>query len=433
VLDIQSNIFAMLSSFLVIAFPTLAFTFSFNFSMHAFSWAIFFACFAVYLTQKFKFGFILGAFSLVLSFMYQAYIGWAAGLSLMIIIKHLLFNRFNLRCFSINLGKYFLMGVSGILLYLLSVRITLLVAGVEMRAYRGLDTMGRVPFRELPLLVRRSFNTFFDFFFTNRFDTNPSIVNIIYTLTFVFIFIILAIIIYITKVKIINAVLIIILLVLLPIGLNITEVFAYATFADTNWIPQFSLIFVFLMCLVNHLYTHVQKSKVALSDSLYNTILLMKWFVVIIFIILSSQFYARAGVFYLKQYTYHARTTNFYTRLLTRIEDTEGFRRGIPLMTYGHFGETQMYNPLLGFDPSGYQFPEITGDRLLRGQFVGFTHTWQRGQTYFPVWAGVYFPDPPTIVRQHILTSEYFHNMPAWPAPGSVRVIYDVVVVRFTY
>ena len=438
ILDIKSIIFALLSSFLIIAFPAMAFTFVYNFTMHIFMWGMFFAVFAVYLTERYKFGFIVGALSLMLSLaLYQAYIGLTIGLILILIMKYLYRADSSYLTTLKYSAKFLLMGILGGIFYYISVRISFAILNIQATSYAGLDTMGQVPIRDLPSLIIGSFQGYFQFFFFDRFLTNTNTIQNLYYIFFALIVLNIFIAIWRRKVKLSKIFGILGILIILPIGLNIIEIIAHQAFIHPLMHLQFILTFPLLFSLIDDNLNSDMIEKEC--ENFKNVINLKRWLVVIVAVMLCSQFHAHTGVYYLKLYVYRERTTSFYTRLLTHIETTDGYRQNIPLIIHGFFGEGSLLiddhrrDQRLGFRPSIVQFPEITGDTLSRGQFVGFTSPrFQRGHTYFPVWMGVYFPSVPADRRAEILSSEEFLNMPAWPIPGSVMVIDDVMVVRLS-
>lgn len=140
-LEVERGWAVVLISGLLAAFPALASTFAYVFTLDGYMLALLLAVLAVLLTKKFRFGFLGGAVCLAFSLgTYQAYLSFAMILSL--------FAVWMLLAGEAPAGEkikgalaYLAMGALGVALYYGILQILLRVQGKELAAYQGINGM----------------------------------------------------------------------------------------------------------------------------------------------------------------------------------------------------------------------------------------------------------------------------------------------------
>ncbi|MBR3570003.1 MAG: glucosyltransferase domain-containing protein [Oscillibacter sp.] len=182
VLEIKSRPFSILIALLFVAFPSLAMTMLFMFTVGYYAFSLLLALCGVYAAKNFRglAGILSGAVCLALSLgIYQAYLPIAAALFLLILLR---------RGFSekeLSGRDFFLQGVRflavlalGLAFYMAVLRLMLRFAGEDLNTYQGIDQMGAVSLPELPAMFAEAYKKFFALPFTEEYAINdPPVVR----------------------------------------------------------------------------------------------------------------------------------------------------------------------------------------------------------------------------------------------------------------
>lgn len=165
-LQIKKPIFLILISILIVTWPTITAMNAYLYMASQFGFAIFSACLAAYVTERYRYGFAMGIPLLCISMAcYQAYWGTCATIMLLCIFRDV-FNhqastqKIVFKCirFTVTLGL-------GILLYYGLWIYFMKVHHLAMTNYLGMDTMGYASFAEFFTALRNTYGTVFAFFF----------------------------------------------------------------------------------------------------------------------------------------------------------------------------------------------------------------------------------------------------------------------------
>ena len=140
-LELDRSWAIVLSSGLLVAFPALASTFAYVFTLDGYMLALFLAVLAVLITKKYRFGFLGGGVCLAFSLgTYQAYLAFAMILSLFAMLM-LFAGENSLREKAKGAFRYLGMGVLGTILYYAILQVLLRIQGKELASYQGIDSM----------------------------------------------------------------------------------------------------------------------------------------------------------------------------------------------------------------------------------------------------------------------------------------------------
>ncbi|MDR0219872.1 MAG: glucosyltransferase domain-containing protein [Lachnospiraceae bacterium] len=166
-LKITDTLASVLVAVLMVSFPPVTATFTYMYTVDAYSFALLLACLAVFLAERYKYGFLFAILPLTLSLgCYQAYFGVAAGLMVMILLFATLDSQTELRQTIIKGGKYVGTLVASLLLYMGIARLVIWAKGGELDTYQGIDQMGRLALADLPRLVGEAYAGVFRYYFT---------------------------------------------------------------------------------------------------------------------------------------------------------------------------------------------------------------------------------------------------------------------------
>ena len=427
VLKIKKPTSVVIASLLMAAFPSLAYFFGFDFIADIFTLALLLSALAVYFTVKYKYGFVLGAFSLMLSLaLYQAFLGFAMGMFLLMLIKHILDVDIEVRDLLKNAIRYATCGVLGLAMYMVSVRIFVMRGSGVMFDYRGMDSMGQIPLGELPGLIQNSFIQFLRFFIPM---SNPFfyVSNFLFWMYFIVFLIILYYLVWIVVTRKIylhplRIILLVLCLFSLPVSLNIVDVIIGDFRSDTLTIYSFvlSIIFAFVLC-EEHLATVLQSAK-------KKTFAFVRWILLCATLMIGINYVVTSGLYYFALHILYERTFAFHNRVLARIEQTEGFRADTPVALIGEGWF------MLGYQDSVANFPTIKNDRgrprpfaTLRSSGVGSN---RRFTTFVSHYLGVQLNHATDAQLADLKRTEEFIQMPFWPQAGSVRYIDGFIVIK---
>ena len=424
-LEIKSKPLVVLSSFLYVSFPTLAYWFGYAHIADKLPASILLAVLSVWFAHRYKFGFLPGALLLMLSLAtYQASIGYAAGLSVIILVKHLLRDNGDGKRTAYEFARYLLLGFLGLAFYMVSVRVSLFITGGELSPYAGADTMGQIPISEIPGLVAQSFVDFVRFFTrSNRFFYVSRSQFLLYAI------VALLVLYYLVSVVIskriyrqpVKMLLLSVLLAVMPVALNLIGVLTPERRPGTLNIHQFVLAIMFAFMLLE---IHKEQTGGKLKMKIRA---LSEWAVMGVTFLIALNFMIMSGQYYFRLHIFYERTFAFYNRVLMRIEEAEGFRGDLPLAFFGH------YPPYVSFRPSSVQFPELINSQGVWGQFVGVNSNQpHKPRNFIDHFLGVNFALAPSYVRDRVANLPDFLSMPIWPHQGSVAVVDGVIVVKLS-
>lgn len=134
-LELKNRWFSFLTMLSTALAPAVSYQYLYGYMEMAFAFGLLFSVLAVWLFVHNKN--ILGALSLCLSLgSYQAYIGFAVTLILIILVRRLNSNE-NIKSILPDFARYLFFGIAGCVLYILLNKINLMVYGLQMASYGG--------------------------------------------------------------------------------------------------------------------------------------------------------------------------------------------------------------------------------------------------------------------------------------------------------
>ena len=421
--NIKKKSSMIITSLILATFPSLAISFGYIFMVEIYLSALIMAVLAVYIAIKFKFGFIFSSFLIAISLgNYQSYIGVASTLSILYLIK-MIIDKKDTKETLIMLLKLFTMGVLGVILYFVILNRFLDYYNVSLSNYKGADSMGIPPLLEWPGLLKRTYQHYIGYFLGYSFfrSTNKYVVFRMVLILISFLSLIGIIINKKIYNKRTNILLLMILIILLPLAINIVDFMAYKT--DVSALNIYQYVLTYLFCI------YVIESYCALQNNNINDYICL--ITIICFIIIGWQNYSITSSYYYKIEKFNKYTESLNTRLLARIESTDGFDYNTPVMIVGE-KDSDFYNQL--FDVS--QWSEIINyDQGLWGQFIGYADLYYFNSdskiiTYINNQLGIELVRVDEDQKELIYNSKEYMEMKAWPSTESVQIIDGILVIK---
>lgn len=406
----------ILVSLIISTFPSLALSFSYLFMVEIYMTSLLLAVLAVWLSTKWKYGFIPGSFCIALSLgNYQSYIAVSVSLIIIYIIKEIIDKKKEILK---DILKLFIMGILGIIIYFIILKVLLLINKTSLSNYKGANSMGIPPISEWPKLIFRTYKHFIGYFIGKSYFRVSIFESIIRILTIILTFILL--INKITKEKFyknkMNIIIFIILIVLIPLTFNIVDFMAFK--ADLTSLQIYSFFSLYLLMILI-----LDKTK----PNYLNTI------ITILIIAIGIMNFTTINKYYFKQETYYKYTENFNNRLLNKIESTEGYYYGIPIIFKGEIN-SNFYKDLNALPNTN---DNITFDQSLwGGKYIGYEDlfTYNNDNKIFKMINnefGVYLNRATDEERDKIKDNKEYNNMKSYPEKDSIKIIDGILVVNF--
>lgn len=406
----------ILISLIISTFPSLALSFSYLFMVEIYMTSLLLAVLAVWLSTKWKYGFIPGSLCIALSLgNYQSYIAVSVSLIIIYVIKETIDKKKEILK---DILKLFIMGILGIIIYFIILKVLLLINKTSLSNYKGADSMGIPPISEWPKLIFRTYKHFIGYFIGKSYFRVSIFESIIRILTIILTFILL--INKITKEKFYknktNIIIFIILIVLIPFTFNIVDFMAFKADLTSLQIYSFSSLYLLIILILD-------KTK----PNYLNTIL------TILIIAIGIMNFTTVNKYYFKQETYYKYTENFNNRLLNKIESTEGYYYGIPIIFKGE-SNSNFYKELNTLPNTN---DNITFDQSLwGGKYIGYAdlYTYNNDKKIFTMINnefGVYLNRATDEERDKIKDNIEYNNMKSYPEKYSIKIIDGILVVNF--
>ncbi len=411
-LELHDKVAIMLSSGLLVAFPALASTFAYVFTLDGYMLALFLAVLSVLLTKKYHYGFVGGAVCLACSMgTYQAYLSFAVILSIYMIIL-LMMQDIPLKEKVKSGVRYLYMGGLGVALYLVVLRVLLKIQGKELASYQGINNMGSAGGNGFLANIKNLYADFFSFTAKG---------NVLYNNIFSFIGIVallgltLAVILLLFlqrkwwKNPVFFA--IIVLLVLgLPIATNLILIISpdvtYHLLMRYQWV-------LYLILMVDFISRYVRTAgKMAAC---------MEWGVLLAGAVLIFNYAVTDNIAYSNLQKRYEKTYAYCVRLLDRIEQTEGYYQGIPIAMIGVVGDEQF--PLT--DITGKVTSNMIG---MNGDSLLYTGANYQAFMKHYLGATLNFLEPE--VMSEIYYSEEYIALDSFPGENSTKVVDGILYVK---
>jgi len=416
-LQIKQTVHCILASALMMTFPTVACTFSYMALSQAYFFSLLLAALAAYAADRFRFGFLLAAVFITLSLgIYQAYYGVAAGLMVGALIVDLLKDGAPVKLM-IGKGLKFVISLAlGLMMYFAVVKLTTMDGGLSN--YQNIDAMGRISPSLLLRLIGKSYSDTVSFF-CNRgvhFRYMPSLFLVAGIMVSAFtVLIIKALEIRKDKNK---TALLCLLLLLFPLAANFITVMNPE---DIHMLMVYGFVILLVMMLsVMEICLSLEAGFNAVIQGFSRVagwlLCLIVMLVVHNYALVSNQGYFRLFFTYEQGYAYSV-------TLLARIQGIDGYAKGKRVVFVGRPDRAGVWSV-----PPKRENQALTGmlvDIPSISSYKGFLEKYL-GYNQGIVWLQ-------NIEQLHDFNIfEPVADMPVYPDAHSVKVMNDLIVVKFS-
>ncbi len=412
VLEIRRKSSAVLIGALFTVFPTAAATLFFRYTAVYYGVGILCSVSAAWILKKGKIGFFLSVLFIALSLgIYQAYVPITIGIFVMLLIRMALEGRSSNKKLIYRGCYYCAVLVAGVLTYFLLLKVCLIVYSTSLSSYQGVGNMGKLSLPELPGLVREAIYSVCMIPLKNYCGlSGMRLIKLTYFLLFG-LSAVLIIYFLVTRVKdwkiwIITGV----LCLAFALAVNFIVVMCPETWIYTLMVYAIVLIPCFPLVLLECFPICEQPD---LFQKIVNKICL------VICTLLIFCYAYEANISYTSLYFANRQVENYCSDLVVQIRMTDGFEPG---KKWAFLGNIQ--DPLLH---SYWQFETRYGGNE-------FTQGLLKRYSLF-YWIQCFVGYSPEFVTEDIVaelyTKQIVQEMPCWPNQGSIKVIDDLIVVKF--
>lgn len=411
-LEIKKTSSIVITGILLVTFPTVTATFAYMFTADGYMLAYLLAVLGIYLTDKYKFGFLLGALCICLSMStYQAYLSVSLMVILILCAKRILVEGKNVFEIIALEYKQAIAVVGGALLNKVMTTLVNTWVGVSLSGYQGINDVHMLTLEDTVNAIFKTFRSLEYFYQIGRFQENNwwSYLN-----TIIFAVMILLTIYYLIKNKTYKKPLELFLVVLgycaIPICAYVICLVSMQVTYHALMVMSLCIVYLLLVVMVENLKDNNFFSKIIRVSSI---------------VVLCSMCYyniIHANISYFKLNLSYEKSYAVCVDILNRIETLEKFDGTQPITVVGDFmaHEENKVSTLM-------QNPEMPGisEGIIMNDTSHYIGIWDRcmGRKYERANAEA--------MEAVIATSE-FQNMNVYPFVNSVELIDDVVVVKLS-
>ena len=421
ILKINNKYLKYFTAILFVVAPNISATLTFFYCSDAYILGLLLATLSVFLIRKYenkKWIVLVSGLSLALAMgMYQTYLSVTMVLAIATLLIDVL-NKKDNKQMSIDILKYIITGIIGIILFYTLSHLTLLTKNLQVSSYSGADTIGLGTLFSLPKLLLESYQSFFNYYFNDTIIPNTIWhTNLIYIVIFSVILISLIYIIIKNKVykKIKNTILTLIFILVLPICFGIIEII----------VPNVD-IHILMACSMIYIFPIFFKILEIMPKSTISKIL--KYTIVFCSILIIWNYTWQDNASYIAIKSMQNQTESLALRIVTRIEQLDEFETNMPVLIIGGL-EGNSYLNRNNTNLETKKIYDRTWGFISNSPTIwwGNLDSWNK---IFYEYVGVNLNLVSEEESKEILETEEFKNMKCYPEKNSIKVINNTVVVK---
>lgn len=407
VLGIQNRQYAALTGMVFSVFPSVAATMFFRYTVVYYGIALVLAVGAVWMTEHHRLGFLASVAAIALSMgIYQAYVPFAIGLYVLLLIRKLI--RGDAALWSVvKRGLFYCMVLAlGVGLYFLCNSLCLALYGTQLSDYNGVNEMGQISLSELPHMLKMSLYTFVMLPVKGYCGLANSLpLRLLWVLLGVMG---MAVVVWAMQGKLPGLLLkaaILVLCGLFPVAVNFIQIMS-----PNGWIYTLMLYPMVLVPLLPVVILEAMGEKTAGKRT--------EKLLALILAALVFCYGYDTNVNYTAAHYSNRQTENYLNNMLVQVRMTEGFA---PNQKWAFLGKIK--DPLFR---SPWQYESVYGGNEDAPTLINRPTRWY----WFQMYCGYTVPLATEEESAELARLEEVREMPCWPAEGSVRVIGEYVVIK---
>lgn len=404
----------ILAAAIITMFPPVTATFTYMFLAGAYFFGVLLAAAGAWVTVNWRKGFLLGIPMIALAMgLYQTYFSVAAVLMVGALLFETLDGQETFTTLLLRGMKLAGTLAAGLGVYIGMVYIT--TRNVKLVDYQGISSMGKISLAEIPYRLIRCFGTYFTFFIKDSYQIHFGFLRYLLPLAFLGAAVLVVIILRQRKLGIERIAL---------MGCLIAAYFLAANIVYLMCSGYIHALMIYGLCFALLLPIGIVDYSIDVPLKGYNTNMRiwLSWLIIVSMSITAYSYCLADNEAYFQQNMSFQQILAYSNRLVSRIENCEGYEAGMDVVLVGSkrrepalypIGK-QEYSKLTGIMTMADYRTCWTYDRILRA-FCGFA-----GAVYIEGSA-----------QEHIAAdSAFVQSMPLYPETGSCQVIDGQVIVR---
>ena len=415
-LRIRNPLGCIAASALLVSFPAVTATFGYMFTADAYFFSLFLAALTAFVSCRLGWwGSLVGAVLLALSMsIYQAYLPATAVLMVGSLLLENLDGERGFREMLVKSVRQVLTLAAAVLLYMLTVKLTAGSGGLT--DYEGIADMGRVSLFQLPRLIFYAYRKYFYFFWQNDWGCHVRL------LRWGFLFTGLGSICYglsllrRRRIGVLRTLLALLLALAYPLAGTLIYVMVPNGYVHIHMLYPMVFILLLPVALLEYGSSEAETNRPSLLPGT------LSWILLLTLGLTAYSYWLTDNNAYLKADFAFRQCSAWSNRLITHVEDCEGYEPGMKVVLLGSNEREEAMSPT----------PELNVARLVgifdMGDLRTF-FTYRHFLRFFLAYTDpVYTGDSETAAR--FAEMDEVKAMPLYPRQGSVRVVDGAVVVK---
>lgn len=412
--EVQKKESQILIAGILVTFPALVSTYSYLYTADGYMLAVMLVSASVFILKKYKLGFVPAGIMLGFSIgIYQAYLAFAILLCIGLLFIDLLENKERGFIWK-RVRNMCLYGVIGLTFYYVMLQVLLRIQGLTLSGYQGIDTMGTFSVKAIPSMLMSTYTDFINFTLRSKIIGNnilSVIVIVIFLLVTIYLFVKQGL-----KIRLFKSpgriLACIGLFVVIPIATNVILLISAQAFNHLVMRYHWCLFLMVPIVLYEKFPTEINKKtekKYVKTAILTSSMLLIFNYILI------------ANIAYFNMNERYERTYAYCIRLADRMEQTEGYYSGIPVMMIGVIDEEEYPNMDITVD--------ITGSMIgVNGSI--FLYTGEQYEVFFSHYLGI----PLNVISSEEIAKIYetdaYKELDTFPSINSMKVVDGVLYIK---
>lgn len=423
IFKINNKYFKYITAIVFVVAPNISATLTFFYCSDAYILGMLLATLAVYIIRKNESqNWVILISGLLIAFsmgMYQTYLSVTMVLCIATLIIDAL-NKKEKKQIFINILKYVVMGIIGIILFYALSHIVLLIRSLPVSSYSGANSIGLETLLNLPQLLPQAYRSFFDYYFTDNMIPNTIWnTNILYIIIFGVMLVSAIYIIVKNKVyeKRTNTILALVFVIIAPVCFGIIEIMVPDV--DIHILMACSMIYIFPIFLkILEMLPKTTTSKI------------FKYIVTMCSLIIIWNYIWQDNASYIAMKSMQNQTEATLSRIVTQIEGLDEYKEDMPVLFLGGL-ENNTYLSRKNTSIEAKKLFDRTWGFIANKSTIwwGNLDSWRK---ILYEYEGVNLNLVSEWEKADLLQTDEFKNMKYYPEKDSIKIIDGTVVVRLS-
>lgn len=417
IFDIKNLVFCVLWAGIFMVFPSVTAIELYAYTAPYYAFAILLAVISVYITLRYKYGFLPGAILGACAIgIYQAYFPIIIGLFVTVLIVKALESTENLKTI-VKQGVFYLGTLLLMLgIYFIVLKILLYGFGLELNTYQGINEMGKISLKELPHIVLYTYLYFFSIITRNYIGISATgfVRLMIFIVGILSVFMVVYIIVK-NKQGIIkkNKGILILLLLIYPLSVNAIILMCFHSNMHTLMIHAMVLIFLLPLLI------YMNFEKIVSTGENGRMCKGIKMAIITILTLIIFNYSYQSNGTYTALYYKDQQANNYWNSVITQVKLQKGFNTKLKWAFIGKV-EDELYNN-----------PWQEMDYYRAGNSDSILNAYSKDR-FILQYHGYKVPFVDEEEKEKLIKNEEVKKMQNYPNEGSIKILGDTVIVKFS-